>query len=76
MYRTIPRNHKTKVAAIKAKVQSCRVYSLENNFEGRPVTNLEWVWEQYLNHDHGQLKDRGDDGYTIAVHGNLWYELS
>lgn len=76
MNETIPRSHKAKVAAVRAKIQLCRVYSLGNEFSGAPVTNLEWVWGQYLNHGRGKLINRGDKGYRIDVHANLWYDLS
>jgi len=75
MSKTIPRSHKHRVAEIKAKVSDCRVFSHRNQYQGQ-IADLEWVWDQYLNHNHGKLLDREDGTYRIDVHVSLWYELS
>jgi hypothetical protein len=75
MYKTIPRSHTKQIATIQEAIRSCLVFSKANYFRGEPG-DLEWVWDQYLNHDHGRLIDRGDGGYRIDVHANLWYDLT
>jgi hypothetical protein len=73
--KTIPRNHTRKIAEIKAKQLTCRVYDLRSNFVGKDC-DPEFAWEELARFHFARLTVNSDgDVWTVRVHGNLWYEL-
>lgn len=73
--KTIPRNHTRRIAEIKAKKLACRVYSLRNDFIGRDCEPF-FAWDDLDKFHSARLwEDSDGQGWTVRVHGNLWYEL-
>jgi hypothetical protein len=71
--KTIPRNHKRKVASIKERATRCVVKSLRNDFaavECAPSV----AWADLAEYDFARLVEY-DDKWHVNVHSNLWYEL-
>ena len=73
--RTIPRNHKAKIAQLKATLTNCKVYTLENYFHGKDV-DPKYAWEQLDKFYAAKLTDNGNGKYTVHLHSNCWYELT
>lgn len=63
------------VDQIFANVQTCRAYTLRNNFVG---TDCEprWARTALSTFSFAKLTDRGNGQYTVRVHSNEWYELT
>jgi hypothetical protein len=71
--KTIPRNHKRKVADIKKRATRCVVKSLRNDFaavECAPSV----AWSDLAEYDFARLVEY-DGKWHVNVHSNLWYEL-
>lgn len=72
--KTIARNATRKIADLKARLGTCRSYSLDRNFEAHEVSP-EWGWTQHAR-GFGKLTDNGDGTATLHFHGNHWLEYS
>lgn len=71
--KVIPRNHTRKIAEIKAKNLTCRMYDINRDY---PVdVDPEAAWADLSEYHFARLweNDRGD--WTVRVHVNLWYVL-
>lgn len=71
--KTIPRNHKRKVADVAVRATRCMVYSLENGFVAKECAPSV-AWEQLEKYHFARLVEH-DDKWNVNIHGNLWYEL-
>lgn len=71
--RTISRSATRQIAALKARLGSCKVYTLDNYFIGHDVP-ADSAWHA-LEKRNGKLRDNGNGTYTVRVHSNCWYEL-
>jgi hypothetical protein len=69
----IGRNRKRAVAAIFDGATRCRVFTLENCFNGELVP-VEAARRAYETCDDARLYHHGDR-YVVHVHSNRWYEL-
>jgi len=71
--KTIPRNHKHKVADIKKRATRCVVKSLRNDFAAEECAPSV-AWADLERYDFARLVEYTDK-WNVNVHGNLWYEL-
>jgi hypothetical protein len=71
---TIPKNAR-KIGQLKEELTDCRVYSLSNQFIGKPC-GPEWAWKALQTGLRAKLTTSGQGVYTVRVHDNLWYELT
>lgn len=72
---TIPRSHRTRIAALKASLTRCRVYTLENGFAGQDA-DPQHAWAALDRYRFARLYDSGHGTYTVHVHDNCWYALA
>lgn len=78
MSTTVRRNATRQIAEIRANFTTAVVKSLDNGFQAQPVTDLDWMWNQYQTSHNATLYRKDTNGtqhYVISIHGNLWYEL-
>lgn len=72
---TIAKNRARVLAAIKATVTTCKVFTLENNFHGAEVDQRH-AWEALARHESAKLHEKQPGReWWVAVHDNWWYEL-
>lgn len=71
--KTIPRNHKRKLADVKERATTCKVYSLRNDFAGEDCAPSV-AWDDLARYDFARLVEHVDR-WSVDVHSNLWYEL-
>jgi len=72
--KTIPRNHKRKVADVKERAITCKVYSLSNDFAAKECAPSV-AWDDLARYDFARLVEHTDGTWNVNVHSNLWYEL-
>ena len=74
---TIPRNHRRRIADVKARSLVCHVYRLDNDFHAEQVDPA-YAWDMLDRYRSARLtvdEINGSPAWTIRVHSNLWYEL-
>jgi hypothetical protein len=75
MTATIAKNHTRKIAALKAELTRCKVYTLANNFHGDPVDPA-YAWQALQTSLRATLTvNEAGDTWTVSVHSNCWYQL-
>jgi hypothetical protein len=73
---TIPRNHTRKIADIRERLTSCRVFTLENYFRGEEV-DARHAWASLARSAHARLTLDPDGARAVVhIHSNCWYELT
>lgn len=70
----IPRNHKKVVAAVREAATVCVRFALDEGFAGTAV-DPSAAWTALETYHFAKLT-RTAKGWTVEVHGNLWYELT
>jgi hypothetical protein len=72
---TVSRNARNRIAFLRGHLAECKVYTLENGFQGK-AADPSFAWDTFDRNPRTKLVTGTDDSYTIHVHDNLWYELS
>lgn len=73
--RVIPRNATRRIAALRERMTTCKVYTLENQFHGAQVDPVH-AWAALERSRSARLTEASDGkGCIVHVHGNRWYEL-
>lgn len=71
---TVSRNSRNRIAFLRGHLAECKVYTLENGFQGK-AADPGFAWDAFDRNPRTKLVTGTDDSYTIHVHDNLWYEL-
>ena len=72
---TIPRNHKKKIAAIRATIARTTLSTLGNGFTAVEVAATH-AWDELEGYDFARLTEDVEGKYTISIHSNRWYTLT
>jgi hypothetical protein len=72
--KTVSRSATRKIAALQGRLTDCKVYTLENYFQGKTV-EPRYAWAALASNSHARLTDHEDGTYTVHVHDNCWYKL-
>jgi hypothetical protein len=73
-HKTVAKNRTKLLDAIFARATGCKVYRLDDNFQGQPV-DAKWA-RQALAARHARLTDCGNGRYNVYCHSNCWYEFT
>jgi len=70
------RKNSKKLATIISTARDMEVMSLDNGFNGVPVTSIapsELIASVLARFGFASIFDNSDGTFTLRVHGNLWY---